>query len=120
MNPKRAGMPARGIVPVTRASRADGRTKRTRRFVLVLYVAGVDRKSTEAIAAITRLCDEHLEGRYQLGIVDIYQQPALAREEQIIAAPTLIIKRPLPSRRLVGSMEDLEKVLVGLEGMPRS
>ena len=86
----------------------------------MLYVAGVDRKSAEAITAITGLCDEHLEGRYQLGIVDIYQQPALAREEQIIAAPTLIIKRPLPSRRLVGSMEDLEKVLVGLEGMPRS
>ena len=118
MNSKRAGMPASGTVPVTRASRADGRTKRTRRFVLVLYVAGVNRRSTEAIAAITRLCDEHLEGRYQLGIVDIYQQPALAREEQIIAAPTLIIKRPLPARRLVGNMEDLEKVLAGLGGMP--
>jgi circadian clock protein KaiB len=86
----------------------------------MLYVAGVDRKSTEAIKAITGLCDEHLEGRYQLVIVDIYQEPALAREERIIAAPTLIIKRPLPSRRLVGSMEDLEKVLVGLGGRPLS
>ena len=112
MNPKRARMPARGI--------AAGRTGRPRQVELMLYVAGVDRKSAEAITAITRLCDEHLEGRYRLGIVDIYQEPALAREERIIAAPTLIIKRPLPSRRLVGSMEDLEKVLVGLEGMPRS
>ena len=111
-------MPARGTAPVTRVSRADGRTKRTRRFVLVLYVAGVDRKSTEAIAAITRLCDEHLEGRYRLGIVDIYQEPALAREERIVAAPTLIIRRPPPSRRLVGSMEGLGTVLASLGRMP--
>jgi len=110
MSSKKAGMPARGI--------AAGRTEGPRQFELVLFVAGVDRKSTEAITAITRLCDEHLDGRYRLGIVDIYQQPALAREEQIIAAPTLVIKRPPPSRRLVGNMEDLEKVLAGLGGMP--
>ena len=103
-------MPARGI--------AAGRTERPRQFELMLYVAGVDPKSTEAITAITQLCDEHLEGRYRLGIVDIYQEPALAREERIIAAPTLIIRRPPPSRRLVGSMEGLGTVLASLGRMP--
>ena len=110
MNPKRARMPARGI--------AAGRTGRPRQVELMLYVAGVDRKSAEAITAITRLCDEHLEGRYRLGIVDIYQESALAREERIIAAPTLVIRRPPPSRRLVGSMEGLGTVLAGLGRMP--
>ena len=112
MNPKRARMPARGI--------AAGRTEGPRQLELVLFVAGVDRKSTEAITAITRLCDEHLGGRYRLGIVDIYQQPALAREERIVAVPTLIIKHPLPSRKLVGSMEALEKILAALDGRPPS
>ncbi len=120
MKPKKAGRPARGIVPAARASRADGRSNRPRQFDLVLYVAGMDRKSSEAIKAITRLCDEHLEGRYRLGIVDIYQQPAQARDDRIIAVPTLLIKRPLPPRKLVGTMEDLEKVLAGLAGMPSS
>ena len=68
--------------------------------------------------AITRFCDEHLAGRYRLEIVDIYQRPALAREERIIAAPTLVIRRPSPSRRLVVSMESLGTVLAGLGRMP--
>jgi circadian clock protein KaiB len=101
MNQKRAGM-----------------TERPPQFELVLYVAGVDPKSVDAIKAITGLCGEHLEGRYRLAIVDIYQEPSLAREERIIAAPTLIIRRPPPSRRLVGSMEGLETILAGLGRMP--
>jgi len=120
MSSKKAGMPSRGIVPAARTRGADGRSNRPRQFKLVLYVAGVDRKSSEAIEKITRLCDEHLEGRYRLAIVDIYQQPELAREERIIAAPTLLIKRPLPSRKLVGTMEDLDKVLAGFAGKPPS
>ena len=83
-----------------------------------LYVAGVDRESAVAIKSITALCDEHLEGRYRLRIVDIYQEPALASEERILAAPTLIIRRPPPSRRLVGSMEGLGTVLASLGRMP--
>jgi circadian clock protein KaiB len=64
---------------------------------------------------ITEVCEEYLKGRYELAIIDIYQQPALARGEQIIAVPTLIKKLPLPLRRLIGSMTDLDKVLVGLD-----
>ncbi len=78
MKSKKAGTPGRGKVPAARASRAGGRSNRPWQFDLVLYVAGMDRKSSEAIKAITRLCDKHLEGRYQLGIVDIYQQPEQA------------------------------------------
>ncbi len=89
-------------------------------YVLELYVAGVDRKSAEAIKTITGLCDEYLKERYRLVVVDIYQQPALARSEQIIAAPTLIKKLPLPLWRLVGSMADRNKILVGLDLRPPS
>jgi circadian clock protein KaiB len=64
---------------------------------------------------ITEVCDQYLKGRYVLSIIDIYQQPSLARGEQIVAVPTLIKKLPLPLRRLIGSMADLDKVLVGLD-----
>jgi circadian clock protein KaiB len=88
------------------------------RYVLKLYVAGVTAKSSVAIRAITALCQERLAGRYELEIVDLYQRPSLARGEQIIAAPTLIRKLPLPLRRLIGDMSDLDSVLVGLDLRP--
>jgi circadian clock protein KaiB len=84
-------------------------------YVLRLYVAGLTPRSQEAIRSVTALCDEHLAGRYDLQVIDIYQQPVLAKGEQIIAAPTLIKKLPLPLRRLIGSMADKDKVLVGLD-----
>jgi circadian clock protein KaiB len=80
----------------------------------------VDRKSTDAIRSITALCTEYLRGRYELVIVDIYQQPGLARADKIIAAPTLIRKLPLPLWRLVGDMSHMDKVLVGLDLRPKS
>ena len=113
-------MPARKTVPTARVSRVADRTTVVPEFVLMLYVAGVDRESTEAIKAITRLCEEHLKGRYQLAIIDIYQEPALARAERIVAVPTLIIKRPPPSRRLIGRMKDLDTVLASLGKRPPS
>jgi circadian clock protein KaiB len=88
-------------------------------YILKLYVAGVSRRSSEAIRSITEICEKHLKGRYELRIIDIYQQPALAKGEQIIAAPTLIKKLPLPLRRLIGNMANAEKVLVGLDLRPR-
>jgi circadian clock protein KaiB len=87
-------------------------------YVLKLYVAGINSRSSEAIRSITRICEEYLEGRYDLRVIDIYQQPALARGEQIIAAPTLIRKLPLPLRRLIGDMASTEKILVGLDLRP--
>jgi len=91
-----------------------------KKFVLRLYVAGITPRSTEAIANVTALCEEHLAGRYDLEIVDLYQQPVLATGEQIIAAPTLIRKLPLPLRRLIGDMSQKERILVGLDLRPKT
>ncbi len=98
-----------------RALRAEKKTK----YVLKLYVAGITPASTRAIASITAICEEHLKGRYSLEIVDIYQQPTLAKGEQIIAAPTLIKKLPLPLRRFIGNMANRESILVGLDLRPK-
>jgi len=86
----------------------------TGRFVLKLYVTGMTPRSQRAIENIRRLCEQHLAGRYSLEVIDIYQQPALAREEQIIAAPTLIKKLPLPLRRVIGDMSNPGRILVVL------
>ncbi len=88
-------------------------------YVLRLYVAGSTLQSNRAIANIAQVCEEHLEGSYDLQVIDLYKQPALARGEQIIAAPTLIKKLPLPLRRLIGDLSDTERVLVGLDLVPR-
>ena len=85
------------------------------RYVLRLYVAGVTPRSVQAIETIKRVCEENLHGRYQLEIIDIHQQPALAKGDQIIAVPTLIRKLPAPLRTLIGDMSDVERVLIGLD-----
>ena len=84
-------------------------------FVLRLYVAGATARSQEAILNIKRICDEKLKGLYTLEVIDIFQRPVLARDEQIVAAPTLIKSLPAPIRRLVGNLSDTERVLVGLD-----
>ena len=94
-------------------------SKKSSRYVLRLYVTGMTPRSTQAINNIKKICDEHLDGRYELKVIDIYQQPALARGEQIIATPTLIKKLPSPLRRLIGDMADTQKVLFGLDLAPR-
>jgi circadian clock protein KaiB len=86
---------------------------------LRLYITGITPKSTRAIQNIKKICEENLKGRYELEVIDIYQQPVLARDEQIIAAPTLIKKLPLPLRRLIGDMSDKERILVGLDLRPK-
>ena len=85
------------------------------KYVLRLYVTGQTPKSVRAIANIKAICEEHLKGRYDLQVIDIYQRPALAQDEQILAAPTLIKKLPLPLRRLVGDLSKTEHVLLGLD-----
>lgn len=90
-----------------------GRNSET--YVLRLYVTGLTPRSTLAIANVRKICDEHLAGRYELEVIDLYQQPGLAKGEQIIAAPTLIKTLPLPLRRLIGDMSDPEKVLKGMD-----
>ncbi|MEN6664688.1 MAG: circadian clock KaiB family protein [Phycisphaerae bacterium] len=89
-----------------------------RRYKLRLYVAGVTPRSEQAIRNVTALCEKHLAGQYELEVIDLYQKPVLAKGEQIIAAPTLIKELPLPLRRLIGSMSQEEKFLVGLDLKP--
>jgi circadian clock protein KaiB len=92
----------------------------TERYILRLYITGMTSRSARAVANVRTFCEKHLEGRYDLQIIDVYQQPALARSEQLIAAPTLIKKLPLPLRRLIGDMSDESRVLVGLDLIPKS
>ena len=84
-------------------------------YVMRLYIIGTTSQSTRAVANIRKICEEHLEGRYELDVVDISQQPALAKGEQIVAAPTLIKVLPLPLRRFIGDMSQTERILIGLD-----
>jgi circadian clock protein KaiB len=84
-------------------------------YVLRLYVIGSTPRSARAIANIRKICDEHLEGRYDLEVVDISQHLMLAEGEQIIATPTLIKKLPLPLRRFIGDMSQSERIVLGLD-----
>ncbi len=99
---------------------AAAQAAQRQQYVLRLYVAGLTPRSQEAIRSVIAVCDEHLAGRYDLQVIDVYQQPVLAKGEQIIAAPTLIKKLPLPLRKLIGSLSDTERVLVGLDLRPSS
>ena len=85
------------------------------RYVLRLYVTGLTSRSARAVKNLQAICDEYLAGRYDLEVIDIYQQPVLTRGEQIIAAPTLIKKLPLPMRRIIGDMSNRDSVLLGLD-----
>jgi circadian clock protein KaiB len=85
------------------------------KYILHLYVAGMGPKSVQAIENIKRICEEYLQGRYQLEVVDIYQYPIFAKDGQIVAAPKLIKELPPPLRKLIGSMADTERVLVGMD-----
>ncbi len=86
-----------------------------RRYVLRLYVTGTTPASRRAIGHVREICEEHLKGRYDLEVIDIYQLPSLARDEQIIAAPTLVKVLPLPLRRLIGDLSSTKRVLFGMD-----
>jgi circadian clock protein KaiB len=85
------------------------------RYVLRLYVSGMTPNSRKAIENTKKLCEEHLKGRYELEIIDIYQQPIFAKEGQIIAAPTLVKELPPPLRKFIGDMSQTERILLGLD-----
>lgn len=86
----------------------------SQRFFLSLFVAGITPRSLRAIENAEKLCDEYLKGRYELEIIDIYQQPGLAKGAQVIAVPTLVKKRPLPLQRFIGDLTDPEPILIRL------
>jgi circadian clock protein KaiB len=85
------------------------------KYILRLYITGATSRSVFAITNLKKICEEYLEGQYELEVIDLYQKPSLAKDEQIIAAPTLIKKLPLPFRRIIGDMSNKEKVLLGLD-----
>jgi len=95
------------------------RTSTTERYALRLYVTGMTPRSMRAINNLRAICDDYLAGLYDLDVIDIYQQPALAKGEQIIAAPTLIKTLPMPMRRIIGDMSNRGRVLLGLDIVPQ-
>ncbi|MES1174751.1 MAG: circadian clock KaiB family protein [Myxococcales bacterium] len=98
----------------TAAKRAAGE-----RYELRLYIAGTTAASSRSVENLRAICEEHLKGRYELLVVDVFQQPTLAKDAQIIAVPTLIKKLPAPIRRIVGDLSNEQRVLVGLDLKPK-
>ncbi|RJQ66397.1 MAG: circadian clock protein KaiB [Desulfobacteraceae bacterium] len=89
------------------------------KYLLRLYIAGIERTSANAIDNLRRVCEEHLAGRYELEIIDIREHPTLASHEQIVATPTLIKQLPAPLRKLIGDMSNKDKVLLGMDLRPK-
>lgn len=85
------------------------------RYVLRLYVAGSTPKSSRAITNLKAICESHLKGRYELTVIDLYEQQGCTKDNQIVVAPMLIRQAPLPERRLVGDLSQTERVLAALE-----
>lgn len=88
-------------------------------FLLRLYVAGQTPKSVLAFANLKNICEEHLAGRYTIEVVDLLENPKLARGDQILAIPTLVRKLPEPMRKIIGDLSNTERVLIGLDLLPR-
>lgn len=88
-------------------------------FRLRLYVAGQTPKSVSAFANLKKICEEHLQGRYELEIIDLIENPGLARGDQILAVPTLVRRLPKPIKKIIGDLSNRERVLVGLDLRPR-
>ena len=107
-------------VDSTRSFRVASQGSSRPTYVLRLYIAGSTPGSTAAVEALNTICEQHLQGRYELTIIDVYQQPELAREQQIIAVPTLVKQLPKPMRRILGDLSDQQRVLVGLDLKPNS
>jgi circadian clock protein KaiB len=88
------------------------------KYLLRLFVTGASARTATAIANLRRICEEELKGSYELEIIDVQEQPALAEDERILATPTLIKSLPLPLRRVIGDLSDKDKVLLGLQLRP--
>jgi circadian clock protein KaiB len=87
-------------------------------YILRLYVAGQTRKSLAAFANLKRICEEHLAGKYRIEVIDLLENPQLAKGDQILAIPTLVRQLPPPIKKIIGDLSDTEKVLVGLDLRP--
>jgi len=112
----KTGKPKNGTDSTTKAfEKSLAKAAQEERYLLRLYVTGMTPRSTEAFASIKAICEEHLKGLYDLEVIDIYQNPTLAKDDQIVAVPTLVRLLPAPLRRLIGNLSDSERVLLGLD-----
>lgn len=88
-------------------------------YVLRLYISGTTTRSLKALQNIKKICEENLQGRYELEVIDVYQQPEIMLAEHILAIPTLIKKLPEPLRKIIGTLSNKEKILLGLDIIPK-
>jgi circadian clock protein KaiB len=109
-------MTRKAVSPRPRRTRAAAAAD----YDLVLFISGASERSRLALANIKAIASEHLDGRYRLSVVDLYQQPQRAREHEIIAVPTLVKRLPQPLRRMIGDLSDEDKVMIGLDLVPKS
>jgi circadian clock protein KaiB len=98
----------------TRLAPRPSKARKPQSFKLRLYVAGQTPKSIRAFANLKVLCEEHLQGRYQIEVIDLLEHPEMARGDQIVALPTLVIKLPRAVRNIIGDLSNTDRVLVGL------
>ena len=99
---------------------ASGEQPANEQWELRLYTAGKTPKSIAAFNNLKRICEEYMPGRYEIEVVDLMQNPRLAKEDQIVAVPTLVRKLPQPLRKIIGDLSDTERALVGLQLRPRA
>jgi circadian clock protein KaiB len=104
--------------PASTEERNGGAAPDHPKYRLRLYIAGATPRSTEAVSNITAVCERHLSGRFDLEVADVYQQPEMLHQDDIVALPTLVRLLPLPLRRMVGNLADEERVVVGLGLVP--
>lgn len=97
----------------------EGKPLDTKPYNLRLYIAGQTPKSIAALANLRRICDEHMQGQYEVEVIDLMENPQLAQKDQIVAIPTLVRQLPEPLKRIIGDLSNTERVLVGLDLQPR-
>ena len=107
--------PPRNAKPPEAAGRSLKPEPRRQEWELWLYVAGPTPKSAAVFRNLEQICEEHLAGRYRIKVIDLVKNPQIARDEQIVAVPTVVRKHPLPGRRIIGDLSNTERVLAGLD-----
>jgi circadian clock protein KaiB len=112
---RRTGVAALRRVDATQAWEKSLATRPTGKYVLRLFVAGATARSRQAVLRVRQLCEAELKDNYELEVIDVYQQPILARDGQIIATPTLVKELPPPVRRLIGNLANITRLFVGLD-----
>lgn len=115
----------RGVKPKNGKSKTSGRKQepakaKSRKWILRLYVAGQTSKTITAFNNLKAICEQQLKGNYLIEVIDLLKNPRLARDNQILAVPTLVRKLPIPMRRIIGDLSDRDRVLVGLDLIDRS